>query len=88
MFAFAILDARTRADPSSPATASAMKPLYWTSGAAGFAFASELSALLACPIVERRGRSAAPSPATSASTTCRRRSDGARRLEALEPGQS
>jgi asparagine synthase (glutamine-hydrolysing) len=52
MFAFAILDAR-RNEIHLARDRFGIKPLYWTNTPEGFAFASELRALLACPYVNR-----------------------------------
>jgi asparagine synthase (glutamine-hydrolysing) len=52
MFAFAILDLRSGAIHLAR-DRFGVKPLYWTASAGGFAFASELGALLACPLTGR-----------------------------------
>jgi asparagine synthase (glutamine-hydrolysing) len=52
MFAFAIADART-GELHLARDRFGIKPLYWTQAGGGFAFASELRALLACPLVGR-----------------------------------
>lgn len=52
MFAFAILDMR-RGEIHLARDRFGIKPLYWSANDEGFAFASELRALLACPIVAR-----------------------------------
>jgi asparagine synthase (glutamine-hydrolysing) len=52
MFAFAILDTRS-GEIHLARDRFGVKPLYWTARDGGFAFASELRALLACPLVER-----------------------------------
>jgi asparagine synthase (glutamine-hydrolysing) len=52
MFAFAILDSR-RGRIFLARDRFGVKPLYWTHGPGGFAFASELDALLAWPLVSR-----------------------------------
>lgn len=52
MFAFAILDTR-RGELHLARDRFGIKPLYWTARGPELAFASELRALLACPMVER-----------------------------------
>jgi asparagine synthase (glutamine-hydrolysing) len=52
MFAFAILDARS-GEIHLARDRFGVKPLYWTAAGGGFAFASELGALLACPLAGR-----------------------------------
>lgn len=52
MFAFAIFDARS-GELHLARDRFGVKPLYWAQAGGAFAFASELRALLACPIVDR-----------------------------------